>query len=171
MGVTYIAFVRQQELVSSLVIVTSGATIGFLFWNKAPAKIYMGDAGALFLGVLLSVLTIRVNPGIIPNWKSLAIPLILLVIPILDTCIAISSRLRRKVSPFQGGRDHLSHRLVRRGLQRKTATMLWALSSMFCLMAILIFQCPAKFRAQLIFAAVIFWAILFSWFWNTPSVD
>ncbi len=54
LGVFVIAFDRGQELVSALSIVTAGATIGFLMWNKPPAKIYMGDAGALFLGILSS---------------------------------------------------------------------------------------------------------------------
>jgi UDP-GlcNAc:undecaprenyl-phosphate GlcNAc-1-phosphate transferase len=78
LGVFFIAFDRGQELVSALSIVTAGATIGFLMWNKSPAKIYMGDAGALFLGVIISVATIRVNPGIVPTWKSLLIPIMLL---------------------------------------------------------------------------------------------
>jgi UDP-GlcNAc:undecaprenyl-phosphate GlcNAc-1-phosphate transferase len=63
LGVFFIAFDRGQELVSALSIVTAGATIGFLMWNKSPAKIYMGDAGALFLGVIISVATIRLNPS------------------------------------------------------------------------------------------------------------
>ena len=71
LGIFFIAFDRGQESISALAIVTAGATLGFLMWNKQPAKIYMGDAGALFLGVVISVLTIRINPGIDPSWKSL----------------------------------------------------------------------------------------------------
>ena len=89
LGVFVIAFDRGQELVSALSIVTAGATIGFLMWNKPPAKIYMGDAGALFLGIIISVATIRLNPGITPTWHSLAIPLMLLAVPLLDTCVAV----------------------------------------------------------------------------------
>ena len=113
LGVFVIAFDRGQELVSALSIVTAGATIGFLLWNKSPAKIYMGDAGALFLGIIISMATIRLNPGITPTWHSLAIPLILLAVPLLDTCVAVFSRLARGLSPLTGGKDHLSHRLVR----------------------------------------------------------
>ena len=50
LGITLIAFAQGQELIAALAVVTAGATIGFLLWNKSPAKIYMGDAGALFLG-------------------------------------------------------------------------------------------------------------------------
>ena len=172
LGVAYIAYAHQQELVSALAIVTAGATLGFLLWNKAPAKIYMGDAGALFLGVLLSVLTIRLNPGIIPNWKSLAIPLILLAVPILDTCIAVFSRIKRGISPFQGGKDHLSHRLVRKGLQRKTAAFaLWGLGAFFGGLAIAIYTWPATAGTQLISLTLGIWILLFIWFWRIPSED
>jgi UDP-GlcNAc:undecaprenyl-phosphate GlcNAc-1-phosphate transferase len=172
LGVAYIAYSRQQELISGLAVVTAGATLGFLLWNKAPAKIYMGDAGALFLGVLLSVLTIRLNPGIVPNWKSLSIPPILLAVPILDTCIAVISRIKRGISPFQGGKDHLSHRLVRKGLQRKTAAIsLWGLGAVFGLLAISIYTWPDTVGTQLIASTLALWILLFIWFWNIPSED
>ncbi len=172
LGIAFIAYSRQQELVSALAVVTAGATLGFLLWNKAPAKIYMGDAGALFLGILLSVLTIRLNPGITPNWKSLTIPPILLAVPILDTCIAVFSRIKRGISPFQGGKDHLSHRLVRRGLSRKTAAItLWTLGAIFGLLAISIYTWPDTLGTQLIIATSTLWTILFIWFWKIPSED
>jgi UDP-GlcNAc:undecaprenyl-phosphate GlcNAc-1-phosphate transferase len=172
LAISFIAFSREQELISALAIVTSGATFGFLLWNKTPAKIYMGDAGALFLGVLLSVLTIRLNPGITPNWKSLFIPPIILAVPILDTSIAVFSRIKRGISPFQGGKDHLSHRLVRRGLDRKTAALtLWGLGGIFGLLAISIYLWPDALGAKLIIATVIFWIVLFVWFWRIPSED
>ena len=93
----------------------------------------MGDAGSLFLGIIISVLTIRLSPGVVPTYKSLAIPVMLMAIPILDTTVAVISRLYRGISPFQGGRDHLSHRLMRLGLARKsTAITLWALAATLC---------------------------------------
>jgi len=171
-GISYIAYSQGQELVAALAIVTAGATLGFLLWNKAPAKIYMGDAGALFLGIILSVLTIRLNPGITPNWKSLFIPLFLLAVPILDTCIAVFSRIKRGISPFQGGKDHLSHRLVRKGLTRKSAAFaLWALGALFGLLAIAIYTWPDALGTQLIFATSTLWLFLFIWFWKIPSED
>ena len=172
LGIAFIAYSRQQELVSALAIVTGGATLGFLMWNKAPAKIYMGDAGALFLGILLAVLTIRLDPGITPNWKSLSIPPILLAVPILDTCIAVLSRIRRGISPFQGGKDHLSHRLIRKGLQRKTAAVsLWGIGAVFGLLAISIYTWPDSFGTALIVGALALWVALFVWFWRIPSED
>jgi UDP-GlcNAc:undecaprenyl-phosphate/decaprenyl-phosphate GlcNAc-1-phosphate transferase len=146
LGVFFIAFDRGQELVSALSIVTAGATIGFLMWNKSPAKIYMGDAGALFLGIIISVATIRLNPGITPTWQSLAIPVMLLAVPLLDTCVAVFSRLARGLSPLTGGKDHLSHRLVRAGLTRRVAAVsLWSASGVCAVMAVGVYQFADSF--------------------------
>jgi UDP-GlcNAc:undecaprenyl-phosphate GlcNAc-1-phosphate transferase len=172
LGVFFIAFDRGQELVSALSIVTAGATIGFLMWNKSPAKIYMGDAGALFLGIIISVATIRLNPGIEPTWKSLTIPAILLAVPLLDTCVAVFSRLARGVSPLTGGKDHLSHRLVRAGLTRPMAAIaLWAASGVCALVAIGIYRYPDSFGSVLIYVFAAGWLSALVLFLRTPSHD
>ena len=130
LGLVYLTFQNQQFFIAALSSVTAGATIGFLLWNKSPARIYMGDAGALFLGVLIATLTIRLQPDTDALWKSLATPILLLAVPILDTTTVVVSRIRRGVSPLQGGHDHLSHRLMTRGIPRKRAVvLLWAVSS------------------------------------------
>jgi UDP-GlcNAc:undecaprenyl-phosphate GlcNAc-1-phosphate transferase len=172
LGVFFIAIDRGQELVSALSIVTAGATIGFLLWNKSPAKIYMGDAGALFLGIIISVATIRLNPGIQPTWKSLTIPAILLAIPLLDTCVAVFSRLARGVSPLTGGKDHLSHRLVRAGLTRPMAAIaLWAASGVCALVAIGIYRYSDSFGSALIYVFAAGWLSALVLFLRTPSHD
>ena len=116
-----LGFQGEQFMNAALSAVTAGATIGFLLWNKSPARIYMGDAGALFLGVLIATLTIRLQPDTEVMWTSLATQVLLLAVPILDTSVAVISRIKRGISPFQGGHDHLSHRLIRGGLSRRTA--------------------------------------------------
>ena len=172
LGVFFIAFDRGQELVSALSIVTAGATIGFLMWNKSPAKIYMGDAGALFLGVIISVATIRVNPGIVPTWKSLLIPIMLLAVPLLDTCVAVFSRLARGLSPLTGGKDHLSHRLVRAGLSRRVAAVgLWSASGVCAAIAVLVYQYPDSLGTVLITAFAAIWLVALVLFLRTPSQD
>ena len=166
----FIAYDRQQILVSALAIVTAGATAGFLIWNRHPAKIYMGDAGALFLGIIISVLTIRLSPGIIPQEKSFAIPLLLMATPILDTTVAVISRLHRRISPFQGGRDHLSHRLMRVGLSRKvTAVTLWAMAAFYGAMALAVYTWPDTLGWQLISIAAIAWIAKLVFFLRIPS--
>ena len=164
-----IAYDRGQLMISALSIVIAGATAGFLIWNRPPAKIYMGDAGALFLGIIVAVLTIRLNPGIDPNWKSLAIPLFLMAVPLLDTTVAVASRLARGISPFTGGRDHLSHRLMRKGLHRRTAAItLWALAGIYGTVAYAIYQGQST---ALITLAAITWAYLFVFFIRIPHSD
>jgi UDP-GlcNAc:undecaprenyl-phosphate GlcNAc-1-phosphate transferase len=172
LGVFVIAFDRGQELVSALSIVTAGATIGFLMWNKSPAKIYMGDAGALFLGIIISVATIRLNPGIVPTWKSLTIPVILLAVPLLDTCVAVFSRLARGLSPLTGGKDHLSHRLVRGGLTRPQAAIsLWSASGVCAVIAVAIYMYPDSLGSLLIGVFAISWLSALALFLRTPSQD
>ena len=172
LGVFFIAFDRGQELVSALSIVTAGATIGFLMWNKSPAKIYMGDAGALFLGVIISVAAIRLNPGITPTWQSLAIPVMLLAVPLLDTCVAVFSRLARGLSPLTGGKDHLSHRLVRGGLTRRVAAFsLWSASGVCAVMAVGVYQFADSLGALIITGFAGLWLVALVLFLRTPSQD
>jgi UDP-GlcNAc:undecaprenyl-phosphate GlcNAc-1-phosphate transferase len=166
----FIAYDRQQVLVSALAIVTAGATAGFLIWNRHPAKIYMGDAGSLFLGIIISVLTIRLSPGVVPTYKSLTIPLFLMATPILDTTVAVVSRIARGISPFQGGRDHLSHRLMRKGLNRRiTAFVLWGLAAVYGAIALGIYIWPDTWGTQLIILGAAMWLAKLVFFLRIPS--
>jgi len=172
LGISLIAANQGQELITALSVVTCGATVGFLLWNKSPAKIYMGDAGALFLGVLVAVLTIRLNPGITPKFNSIAILPMLLAIPILDTCIAVFSRLRRGISPFTGGKDHLSHRLMRKGIsKRNTAYCLWAMQASFVAIALVVYSFSTILGTPGVVLAGAYWLGAFVWFWRIPSSD
>jgi UDP-GlcNAc:undecaprenyl-phosphate GlcNAc-1-phosphate transferase len=172
LGIAAIALGEGQELVAALAIVTAGSTLGFLMWNKSPAKIYMGDAGALFLGIIVSVLTIRLNPGITPQWSSIALLPMLLAVPILDTCVAVFSRMKREISPFTGGKDHLSHRLMRRGLsKRNTAFALWAMQALFVGCALTVYTWTTEIGTAVITGTALVWLIAFVWFWRIPSTD
>ena len=167
---TYLAINSGQAFVAALSIVVAGATLGFLIWNRAPARIYMGDAGALFLGVLLATLTIRLNPDTQTSIGSFATPILLLAIPILDTTVAVLSRLRRGVSPFLGGKDHLSHRLVRAGLSRKMAAIaLWLLSATFALFAVILTIVTEKYEFYFVAVTAFLWALLFLGFIRTAD--
>ena len=172
LGIALIAANQGQELVTALSVVTCGATVGFLLWNKSPAKIYMGDAGALFLGVLVAVLTIRLNPGITPKFNSIAILPMLLAVPILDTCIAVFSRLRRGISPFTGGKDHLSHRLMRKGFtKRGSAYFLWSIQASFVAIALVVYNYSSTLGTPGVVLAGLYWLGAFVWFWRIPSSD
>jgi UDP-GlcNAc:undecaprenyl-phosphate GlcNAc-1-phosphate transferase len=157
-----LSFQGGQFLIAALSIVLAGATLGFLLWNKPPARIYMGDAGALFLGILIASLSIRFNPNPIDRIASFAIPLLLLAIPILDTSVAVASRIRRRISPWQGGRDHLSHRLMRMGFnKRESVLILWIGSTLFALFAIAISTASYSIERQVTIFAGALWLLLF----------
>ncbi len=171
-GIAIIAANQGQELITALACVTCGATVGFLLWNKSPAKIYMGDAGALFLGVLVAVLTIRLNPGISPQINSIAILPMLLAVPILDTCTVVFSRIRRGISPFTGGKDHLSHRLMRKGMSRQnTAFCLWGMQASFVGIALVVYFFSTSLGTLGVVLAGLYWLSAFVWFWRIPSSD
>jgi UDP-GlcNAc:undecaprenyl-phosphate GlcNAc-1-phosphate transferase len=171
-GIFFIAFGEGQELISALAILTAGATCGFLLWNKAPAKIYMGDAGALFLGLVIATLTIRMDPGITPNWQSIAIPVILLAVPILDTTVAVVSRIQRGLSPLEGGKDHLSHRLVRIGMKPKNAAItLWIASAISSLVAVIVYSYAGTAGGIIVFGFAAIWLFALYSFLRIPSTD
>ena len=169
-ALAFLALNGDQYLIAALSTVTAGATLGFLVWNKSPAKIYMGDAGALFLGVLLATLTIRLQPNSETQIGSYLTPVFLIALPILDTTVAVLSRLRRHISPFQGGQDHLSHRLVRAGLSRKqAAASLWGLSGLYGVMAIFISRPNAMTENYLTGISGLLWVVLFILFFRTKD--
>ena len=169
-ALAYLALNGDQYLIAALSVVTAGSTLGFLVWNKSPAKIYMGDAGALFLGVLLATLTVRFEPTARSQLGSFLIPVFLLAIPILDTTVAVLSRIRRHLSPFQGGQDHLSHRLIRSGLTRKTsAIILWSLSGLFAVVSVLLSNASESSTNYLLIGAGLTWLTLFFAFFRTKD--
>ena len=160
----------DQYLITALSTVTAGATLGFLVWNKSPAKIYMGDAGALFLGVLLATLTVRFKPSTQTQTGSFLVPILLLAIPILDTTVAVFSRVRRHLSPFQGGQDHLSHRLIRAGLSRKQAAFtLWSFSAFFAAVALIMPSINMTIENYVASGAALLWAVMFVLFFRTKD--
>lgn len=100
-----------------------GATLGFLPYNFPPAKIFMGDAGALFLGFTLATTAVQ---GMAKGAAAvaLAVPTLALGVPILDTAFAIVRRARRHQSIGTADRDHLHHRLLAMGLSQREAVLL-----------------------------------------------
>lgn len=112
-------------------ILLLGVLIGYLKFNSYPASIFMGDSGSHFLGFMLATHTMPTN--INNDWLNLAQgqffdPLILIFIlltmvsfPLFDTLFVIVSRIRNKIPPWQGGVDHISHRLVKSGSSEKNA--------------------------------------------------
>jgi UDP-GlcNAc:undecaprenyl-phosphate GlcNAc-1-phosphate transferase len=110
-----IASANGQFLVAALSVGLAGCSLSFLKHNFYPARVYMGDSGSLFIGFLVAYLglKLRFNGDV---WVSALVPVLVCSMAILDTTLVILSRLRSGRSPFQGGQDHVSHRLVLVGL-------------------------------------------------------
>ena len=106
-----IAATNGQFLVAGLAIAVAGCAVGFLRHNFHPAKIYMGDAGSLYLGFLLAVLGIKLQFDA-PVELTFIVPIMVLGVAIFDTVLVTATRLANGKSPWSGGRDHSSHRLV-----------------------------------------------------------
>ena len=116
LGTGLVAVIYGQYFVGALSFALAGTAAGFLVHNWHPATVYLGDAGAYFLGFLLAIVTLRLRPvGIALPWSAL-IPMLLVLLPILDTTYVVIRRLIEGRHPFTPGRDHLSHLLMSRGL-------------------------------------------------------
>lgn len=111
-----------QFLVGSLAAALLGACLGFLYYNFNPATVFMGDSGSLFLGYVLAAvgLKLKLDGSEVAAWL---VPILILGLPIFDTTMVCLSRIRRGVSPLRGGKDHVSHRLVRVGWTHREAVM------------------------------------------------
>ncbi len=111
-----LSYLNGQYLVAALCMAVVAACIGFLFWNRRPASIYLGDAGALYLGFLLAAISIRVDVNSNAEIIRVLVPVLIFAIPVIDITQVVISRVVKGKSPFEGGRDHLSHLLLSKGL-------------------------------------------------------
>jgi UDP-GlcNAc:undecaprenyl-phosphate GlcNAc-1-phosphate transferase len=117
------AILNGQYLVGSLSAALMGACLGFLYFNFNPARIFMGDAGSLFIGFVMAAVGIKLRFPDNVDWVTWMVPVLVLGLPIFDTALVSVSRLRRRVPVWQGGRDHLSHRLATFGWSTKKVVM------------------------------------------------
>lgn len=126
-----------QFLVGSLSAALLGVAIGFLIYNFNPALIFMGDSGSLFIGFMLSAVGIKLRFPDHPLASTWFIPILVLGLPIFDTTLVFVSRIRRRVNPMtHAGMDHISHRLVARGMTVREAVLsLYLVSGVFGVIA------------------------------------
>lgn len=116
--------------------ILTGACLGFLPYNRNPAKIFMGDTGALFLGYTLSIISVQ---GLfkLHTMLSFLVPLSIFALPIFDTLIAIIRRVAHKQSPFHPDRGHFHHKLVDMGFSHREAVkILYAVCGLMGLVAV-----------------------------------
>ncbi|MFF2178520.1 glycosyltransferase family 4 protein [Lysinibacillus sp. NPDC058147] len=150
------AFIMSNMFVLAIAAILAAATFGFLFYNFHPAKIFMGDTGALFLGFMISVLALLGFKNI--TVVTLIIPVIILGVPISDTFFAIVRRVRMKKKWSDPDKSHLHHRLLDMGFtHRQTVLLIYGIAVMFGLAAIIFSM--AKVWGAILLVAVILTAI------------
>lgn len=135
--ISVLAMTLGNPLTPLLGFILLGSTLGFLIFNFNPAKIFMGDTGSLFLGYMISVLSI-VGLAKSAAIFSLIIPMIILAVPIMDTTFAIVRRMVQRKPLMAPDKFHLHHCLIRLGFTHKQSVILiYLLSGLFSLAAIL----------------------------------
>ncbi|MBN2450446.1 MAG: undecaprenyl/decaprenyl-phosphate alpha-N-acetylglucosaminyl 1-phosphate transferase, partial [Lentisphaeria bacterium] len=123
----FTAAMRGQHFVAVLAAVTCGSACGFLWHNRPPAAIFMGDAGSHLLGYLLAVLgalTTFYDPAETPTPAAILMPLLILGLPIFDAIAVVILRLREGRPVYVGDHTHISHRFAWLGLSRPKAVLL-----------------------------------------------
>jgi UDP-GlcNAc:undecaprenyl-phosphate/decaprenyl-phosphate GlcNAc-1-phosphate transferase len=151
-----LAYLNGQILVTVLAAAVLGAATGFLRWNFRPAKIFMGDSGAMFLGFLMATLGLKLrleNSNMLSTW---VVPVLVLGATIFDTTLVTISRSRRGLLPFAApGKDHAAHRLANLGLgQRGAVLAMYILGAACGSLALLISYQPISISLILLAFAV-----------------
>ena len=124
---------QPQLFVSGFLLVLVGSLLGFLWHNRPPARLFMGDAGSYFIGFCLATATSMATftGGDLPPHTILA-PLCILAVPLYDTVTVVWIRLRQGRSPFEGDKSHFSHRLVEMGMSKGQAVLTIYLTTATC---------------------------------------
>ncbi|MDY6038645.1 MAG: MraY family glycosyltransferase [Eubacterium sp.] len=140
--IAYIAYIHGatagMPIVCIAMVAIAGSCVGFLPFNFSPAKTFMGDGGALFLGFMISILSV-IGPLKRSTIIAVVVPVVVLAIPIFDTSFAILRRMVNRKPIMEADKEHLHHRLMAYGYgQRRTVIMLYGISAIMGMSAVLI---------------------------------
>ncbi len=150
-----ISLITRDVGVAIVTAAVAGAGFGFLPYNIHPAKLFMGDTGSTFLGFILACISVV---GLFKGYAfiSMAVPFLILGLPIFDTAFAIIRRVLRGQSPMHPDRGHVHHRLIDLGFdQKQTVIILLITSGLLSLSAVVLLLCGAN-RALVLILAVVF---------------
>ena len=148
-----VALLVSEPNVALIVAALAGACIGFMPYNMNPAKMFMGDTGATFLGYILATMSIQ---GLFKFYAiiSFAVPFLILGLPIFDTAFAFIRRIAHGQSPMHADRSHIHHRLIDMGLSQKQAVAsLYVISAILGLSAVVL-TTSNEWKALLFFVAL-----------------
>ena len=149
-----IALMVEELNIAIILAALLGSCLGFIPYNKNPAKIFMGDTGATFLGFILATLSVQ---GLFKLYAiiSFAVPFLILGIPIFDICFAFLRRIAKGQNPMKADRGHVHHRLIDMGFNQKQAVAIsYMLTAILGLAAVLLTS-SGELRALILIGSVI----------------
>jgi UDP-GlcNAc:undecaprenyl-phosphate GlcNAc-1-phosphate transferase len=149
-----------------------GSCIGMFYFNTTPARTFLGDSGAQFLGFMLATLALAYTPPGLPQPSSWFVPILLLYIPIFDTTFVVISRLRRKQPIYKAGQDHVYHRLVQSGMSPAQAVTTMHVAALLtgCL-AFIALPLPPLWANTLFVFSLFCGFIFLLWLEKKPTLD
>ena len=141
MLVTLLSGQFELTLMSTIIL---GSCIGVFFFNAPPARYFLGDSGAQFLGFSLAAILLEYIPAGFTLWTSWFVPILLVSLPIFDTVLVVVSRLRRRLPIYRGDLDHTYHRLIRLGISSNRVILMMQLGALLvdCIAFILLNLSP-----------------------------
>lgn len=156
-SVLFVCALLNGNITGMPALILAGSLLGFLRYNFSDARIFMGDSGSMFIGFMLATMTLQ------ESWKEstslvmiVAIPVLLLIVPLLDATFVALARSMNSRKVFQGGKDHISHRMVVLGLsERKTVLVLYLVSIFFGAISILSMFLPTMVITMFILLAAV----------------
>ena len=151
--VLVISLLVSEVQVAIVMAALVGTCVGFMPYNINPAKMFMGDTGATFLGFILACMSVE---GLFKSWAiiSFAVPFLILGLPIFDTAFAFIRRIAHGQSPMQADRSHIHHRLIDMGLNQKQAVAtLYVISAILGLSAVVL-TTSGELRAMMFFVSL-----------------
>ena len=157
--VLVISLIASESQVALVMAALVGASVGFMPYNQNPAKMFMGDTGATFLGYILATMSIQ---GLFKFYAviSFVVPFLILGLPIFDTAFAFTRRIAHGQSPMHADRSHIHHRLIDLGLNQKQAVAtLYVISAILGLSAVVL-TTGGEGKAMILFAALCIVAVV-----------
>ncbi len=156
-GIIAVILNKLGGLDITLSFIMLGSTLGFLVYNFPPAKIFMGDTGSTFLGLMISVIMLLGFKTV--TLTSLVVPLVLLILPITDTLFAIIRRAIHKKNIGEPDKEHIHHQLLKKLSTRKTIITIYIINIIFSI--ITIFYATGRKQEMIIFYILMAFILLF----------
>ena len=165
LAIAYTTYITGYQTAAFAMAILAGAAFGFLPFNFYPAKIFMGDSGAMFLGFAIASVSI-ISPAKGATIVAIIAPVLVLGVPVFDLLFAMIRRKIRGQSMFEADKGHLHHQLTQIGIgQRRAALMLYGISGIMGIAAI-VFARDNYLEAISLFLIAILFIITLIWGWN-----